>query len=127
MRIDSIVRLGAALLLVVAGFGCAKAPTIVNEDLLKPLATRQPWLPSATDLAAARLARAALIADPVKAGFPSPVTHRDVDASSEAVQKLDTQSSRVDPRVARALAALAALPPAPDQDSLLPLVKINDK
>ena len=122
MRIDSIVRLGAALLLLVAtGFGCAKAPTIVREDLLEPLATRRPWLPSATDLAAARLARAALIADPVKASSPGGRPRRNVDASYETDQKLDTQSSQVAPRVARALAALAALPPAPDQDSLLPL------
>lgn len=51
--------------------GCARKPAILHEDLLEPLAVRQPWLPSEADLAAARLARAALVAEP-RAGEADP-------------------------------------------------------
>lgn len=55
----------AAVAAVIAGLlGCAGAPTVVHEDLLEPLTVSQPWLPSVADLAAARLARAALVAKP---------------------------------------------------------------
>lgn len=56
------VACAAAFAAATALGGCASAPTVVHDDLLEPLAVSQPWLPSAADLAAARLARAALVA-----------------------------------------------------------------
>lgn len=60
------------LLLVLAGGGCASPQAIVHEDLLEPLAAQRPWLPAADDLAAARLARVALIARPTADGSADP-------------------------------------------------------
>ena len=103
MRIDSIVRRAGnaivAVLLVTGAFGCAKAPTIVHDDLLQPLEVRKPWLPAARDLAAARLARTALVA-----------VARDGGA---------------DPAVESALADLEALPRPEDEgdEKLIPLAQ----
>ncbi|MBW1884359.1 MAG: hypothetical protein JRJ58_12565, partial [Deltaproteobacteria bacterium] len=57
---SAAIALGALLLLS----GCVSRPAIVVEDLLLPIASATPWLPAESDLAAARLARAALIAAP---------------------------------------------------------------
>ena len=73
MQTDSIVRqrtdrrvsmrlVCLAYLISVCG-GChLAAPSVLVEDLLEPIATPARWLPNASDLASARLARAALIA-----------------------------------------------------------------
>ena len=75
MRTDSIVRqprgVGVLVLVfVLAGLtslssGCLARRSIVVDDLLEPLAPPRPWLPAPADLAAARLARAALVANSV--------------------------------------------------------------
>jgi len=57
---SAAIALGSLLLLS----GCVSRPAIVVEDLLLPIAPATPWLPAESDLAAARLARAALIAAP---------------------------------------------------------------
>ncbi|MEE8164619.1 MAG: hypothetical protein V3T64_03540, partial [Myxococcota bacterium] len=51
-----------ATLLLLAG--CVSRPGIVVEDLLLPIAPATAWLPAESDLAAAQLARAALIPTP---------------------------------------------------------------
>ncbi|MCP4905002.1 MAG: hypothetical protein GY910_08470 [bacterium] len=51
-----------ATALAFLAIACGKPPTIIVDELLEPLTTPQPWLPGNADLAAARLARAALIA-----------------------------------------------------------------
>ena len=62
MRAHSHAMILAACLLAVLTAGCAaKPPTVVVETLLEPLAAPQVRLPSAADLAAAKLARAALV------------------------------------------------------------------
>ena len=63
-RTDHRVLMGLvclAYLISLCG-GCHLAPpSILVEDLLEPIAAPARWLPNASDLAAARLARAALI------------------------------------------------------------------
>ena len=59
-RRGAVLALASLLLLS----GCVSRPGIVVEDLLLPIALPTPWLPAESDLAAARLARAALIAAP---------------------------------------------------------------
>ncbi len=55
-----------ALLLALTSAGCAGKRAVVTDDLLLPLAARKPWLPDASDRAAAALARAALAAEPMR-------------------------------------------------------------
>ena len=86
-------------LLVAGSVGCASKTAIVHDDLLTPLAAPRAWIPAEEDLAAARLARAALVARPDAEGG-------------------------VDPRVAEALAALEAIEVPDDairQPNLVPL------
>jgi hypothetical protein len=66
MRTASTVRpLVVALAVLATGStGCARAPAIVNDELLQPLGVRTPWLPNAADLAAAKMARLSLVAEP---------------------------------------------------------------
>jgi hypothetical protein len=59
------VELALLLLIVLLHTGCFKRAAILTDDLLVPIAPPVPWLPADSDLAAARLARAALAADPV--------------------------------------------------------------
>ena len=97
------LRIGFLGVLVLQAIGCIKAPAIVVEDLLDPLTLPQAWLPSPTDLAAADLAQAALIAD-------VPRIDGDEDASPAASQKVEA-----------ALEALRALHRPKNQKDLLPL------
>lgn len=106
MRTDSIVRrspsrwllFGLCLLLAL---GCAKAPTVVVDELLDPVTLSQPWLPNAADFAAARLARAALIAQ-----APDPAPRRNASelpaapsveaALDDLIEKLDVTDAQHD-------------------------------
>ncbi len=93
----AIALVGAFLL--IGSVGCASKTAIVHDDLLTPLARPRPFIPAPEDLAAARLARAALVARPREDGS-------------------------VDPEVALALEALEAIPvPKEDerQPNLIPL------
>lgn len=100
--------IGAACVLAASALsGCAGVAPVVHDDLLEPLAVRQPWLPAEHDLAAARLARAALIAAP-PAREPRP---RDPD----------DDTFPADPAVEAALAELEALPVDEDQPHLAAL------
>ena len=85
----SFAAIGAALALLGTA-GCTTAPTVVHDELLEPLTLRQPFLPSPADLAAARLARAALISQPI-AGVPDPAVDDALAAVVEAVAQADAQ------------------------------------
>ncbi|MEM9173753.1 MAG: hypothetical protein AAGC67_00835 [Myxococcota bacterium] len=79
-----------AATLVVAGLllslaGCASKKAIVHEELLTPLAAQRAWIPAPEDLAAARLARVALVAEPSGDGDVDP----DVIAALEALQAIE--------------------------------------
>jgi hypothetical protein len=82
--------------------GCLKPPVIVVEDLLEPLAPPVPWLPAPADIAAARLARAAL-------------------ASSPNALPTVQRAGDVDPAVAKALIVLEEQTIPKKEKSLLPL------
>ena len=94
MQTDSIVRQSTrkrmsipwALLAAVAwtAVGCLKPPPVVVDDLLEPLVRPALWVPSDVDLAAAKLARAALIAHPIH--DPDGTTH----VSDSVEQSLST-------------------------------------
>ena len=58
------MRCFCVALLLTLGSGCLRPPTIVVEDLLEPIARPVRWLPSDADLAAAKLARVALVSPP---------------------------------------------------------------
>jgi hypothetical protein len=98
-------RLISTLLLLVPLLltgGCFKRSAIVTSDLLKPMATPLPWLPTDADIAAVRLARAALVAEPLPA-----LTSKD--------------GSRPDPRVERAMERLTESVTEKDQRNFVPL------
>ncbi len=82
--------------------GCLKPPTILVENLLEPLARPALWVPADSDLAAARLARAALIAQSIPASTPG-------------------GSPRVAPSVENALAELTSIDFPKDDAKLVPL------
>ncbi|MAG33320.1 MAG: hypothetical protein CL908_20785 [Deltaproteobacteria bacterium] len=125
MRTDSIVRLAAKRsqslrgrrssrtsrntlpylfgILLLSGTGCLTPPSIVVEDLLEPLAQPRPWLPGPADLAAAKLARAALIGG----------------ANAWPVNSGGTPT--VDPSIELALAALEEAELSEENEDLLPL------
>lgn len=86
-RIGADPRIGIVLgaLLLFASAGCASKTAIVHEDLLEPLATPRPWIPAPEDLAAARLARAALVATPTVDGQADP----DVAEALEALRVIE--------------------------------------
>lgn len=73
------------LALVAASIGCASKQAIVHDELLEPLATKRPWLPTDADLAAARLARKALVARPMTEALADP----EVEAALEALEASD--------------------------------------
>jgi hypothetical protein len=116
MPTDSIVERRAAVRAVLRGLvlavllwqcaGCIKPPAVVVEDLLVPLAPPKPWLPAPADLAAARLARAALASSHGR--DPQP------ESAIEA-------SRRVDPEVERALIVLEGETIGVKEKNLLPL------
>ena len=92
----SCIAFAAAL--ACQGLGCVKPQAVVIDDLFDPVAMPRPWLPDEADLAAARLARAALLAEAPTGAFLRP------DSSS---QNLDPDTpAAADPRVERALADL---------------------
>lgn len=110
--------LGCALLGLAGPLaGCLAPGPVVVEDLLLPLTPERPWMPEAADLAAARLARMALVAKPVRV------------ESAEAAGAFEGGHGPVaaDPRVEAALAELvalaelAALPRSEALDDLVPL------
>jgi len=72
----------AGAMLLVGSVGCASRTAIVHDDLLVPLATPSKWVPAPEDLAAARLARAALVARPGADGSVDP----DVVLALEALE-----------------------------------------
>jgi hypothetical protein len=130
MPIDSTVRRGSPVrdlaggttcrwVLCVAVFaflglqtiGCAKPQAIVTGDLLDPLSLPTPWLPTPADLAAARLARAALVSE-APDGLASESGVRDLDPDTPAV---------ADPRVESALAKFDSLEFTEDQKDLYAL------
>jgi hypothetical protein len=82
--------------------GCFKRSAIVTSELLVPMAMPMPWLPSEADLAAARIAQVALIAEPLPP-----------ERMGEDWQP--------DPRVERALERLEASEIGERQGSLIPL------
>ena len=84
-RLSGVLALFGAALALIATAGCTSAPTVVHDDLLEPLTLRQPFLPSPADLAAARLARAALISQPM-ADLPDPAVE---DALAEVVSAVE--------------------------------------
>ena len=96
------IAAGAALLATCVLAGCAGSSGIVHEALLDPLGARQPWLPAEHDLAAARLAREALLS-----GSPTRPRPTVVEVQLE---EEDPASRPADPRVEAALEALEALP-----------------
>lgn len=111
MQTDSIVRrrphrrdlsrcVCTAISLWLCG-GC-QAPSIVVDDLLNPMAAPKRWLPSPSDLAAARLARSALIAQPTSALRPK-------------------GANITTPAVEEALDDLTGIGPTPENEKLIPL------
>ena len=112
MPIDSIVRRhvrenrsGRLLSLIVlawAATGCLTPPTVVVDDLLEPLARPTLWVPTDTDLAAARLARAALVAQSIPANEPG-------------------KAPQVEPAVENALSELSSMNLTKDDEKLVPL------
>lgn len=80
MRPLVIALAGAAFL--VGSVGCASRTAIVHDDLLVPLAAPRKWVPLPEDFAAARLARAALVARPGLDGSVDP----DVVLALEALE-----------------------------------------
>jgi hypothetical protein len=103
MQTDSIIRRGAACRALVRWIvfatlislcsGCFASRSIVVDDILEPIAPRQRWLPNDDDLAAADLARAALIAKR-PAGLPI----SDVNATTPAVEEALDELLLIDPR-----------------------------
>lgn len=79
-RIRSVATVLAGALLLIGSVGCASRTAIVHDDLLTPLATPRPWIPAPEDLAAARLARAALVARPGEDGAIDPSVTSALDA-----------------------------------------------
>lgn len=112
MLTDSTVRRGTRdrltgpwpflMALVWTAAGCLTPPTVVVDDLLEPLARPALWIPTDGDLAAAKLARASLIAHSI----PAP--------------KQD-ESPRVAESVEKALARLIAVELPKDETNLAPL------
>lgn len=98
-----------ACVLVFQGIGCAKPQAVVVDDLLEPMSVRRSWLPGEADLAAARLARAALVAGP----HPRP--------ESDTPDMDDGASDALDPRVEAALAELVSLKISHEQENLAAL------
>ena len=92
----------APALLLCSIIGCLAPPTVVVEDLLEPLSRPALWIPRDEDLAAAKLARAALIAHSV---------------SKPAI----SDAPVVDPRFAKFLARLEAMDQSKENESLVPL------
>jgi hypothetical protein len=90
------------IVLILATTGCLTPPTVVVEDLLEPLGPVTPWIPADSDLAAARLARAALIAQSIPAKKPG-------------------ESPRVEPAVEKALADLRSIELPKVDEKLIPL------
>ena len=102
--------LGSAILcaIILQSFGCAKPKAIVTDELLDPLALPTPWLPGPADLAAARLARLALVSN-----IPDPLHTK----SYPRDLKPDAPPAS-DPRVDSALAAFDSLEFTEDQEDL---------
>lgn len=70
--------------------GCVSRPAVLVEDLLVPIAAPAPWLPSESDLAAAQLAREALVAPPsVTAGGEAIVA----ESVEQALLRLEQSAS----------------------------------
>jgi|GEM_PF-640936 len=112
-RLNSVAfgaTIAFAMALVCQGLGCARPQAVVIDDLFDPVAIARPWLPGAADLAAARLARAALLAEAPTGALLRP------DSST---QNLDPEEPAIaDARVERALADLASQPNSNEQEHL---------
>jgi len=99
-----MASLAFVAVLALQGVGCTKPPAVVIDDLLEPFAMPEPWMPGPGDLAAARLARAALLAKaPVGSGS------QEIDPDTPAAAA---------PRVERALAEVQAAKLSNDQKHL---------
>ncbi len=82
--------------------GCLSSQSVVVDDVLEPLAAPRRWMPTEGDLAASRLARAALIASYTSAQPKS-------------------SDDEVSPAVETALTALTRLDLSEEEEDLLPL------
>mgnify|MGYP001823697287 CR=1 FL=1 len=94
--------------------GCGKPRTVVVDDLLAPMTPVRPWMPGERDLAAARLATAALVATPVTA----PKGRRAKDRSSYPASHGRLAPA---PRVERLLAEVESREPDATQPHVIPI------
>lgn len=108
-------RVAGLLLLAAFCSAClTPPPSVVVDDLLEPVSPPDRWLPTAADLGAAKLARAALIAR---------TTTEPTDPSDE--RSIESRASKGEipstPEVESALDDLEATESSAEQDKLIPL------